>query len=377
VINFVRLDPEELTPAPGLPKEEGKSKPVGTRIGGDRAEGEPPGWKWEGTGRNVLIGRPPLPIVPVGAIAATNLVGPITRWLEWLKVERRSSVHTVSAYRIDLWAFLRFLAQHFGTLPSLRTLRALRSAHLRAYFADRMGRGLVPSSTARALSVIRNFFRFLAREELVANRVILEARAPKVPQSVPKALSRQDAFDMLEGAEYLGRASGCRPWNGKRDVALLTLLYGCGLRISEALALKRSDVRAARRGHLVIKGKGNTERVVPVLLEVAEALSDYLAACPYSHDPLFLGSHGGPYHPRMAQDMVVRLRMALGLPETATPHSLRHSFATHLLGAGGDLRVIQELLGHVAISTTQRYTDVDEAMVVRVFEAAHPRARRL
>ena len=180
---------------------------------------------------------------------------------------------------------------------------------------------------------------------------------------------------MLEGAEYLGRASGCRPWNGKRDVALLTLLYGCGLRISEALALKRSDVRAARRGHLVIKGKGNTERVVPVLLEVAEALSDYLAASPYRHDPLFLGSHGGPYHPRMAQDMVVRIRMALGLPETATPHALRHSFATHLLAAGGDLRVIQELLGHVSISTTQRYTDVDEAMVVGVFEAAHPRAK--
>ena len=161
----------------------------------------------------------------------------------------------------------------------------------------------------------------------------MEVRDPKVPQSVPKALSKQDAFDMLEGAEYLGRASESRPWTGKRDAALLTLLYGCGLRISEALALKRSDVRAARRGQLVINGKGNRQRVVPVLLEVAEALSDYLAACPYSHDPLFLGSRGGPYHPRMAQDMVVRVRMALDLPTTATPHSLRHSFATHLLAA--------------------------------------------
>ena len=180
---------------------------------------------------------------------------------------------------------------------------------------------------------------------------------------------------MLEGAEYLGRTSESRRWTGKRDAALLTLVYGCGLRISEALALKRSDVRAARRGHLVIKGKGNAERVVPVLLEVAEALSDYLAVCPYGHDPLFLGTRGGPYHPRMAQDMMVRIRMALDLPTTATPHSLRHSFAAHLLAGGGDLRAIQELLGHVSISTTQRYTDVDEGMLVRVFEAAHPRAR--
>ena len=163
MINFVRLDPEELDPASGLPKEGGKHRPVGARTGGDRAEGELPGWKWERTGRNVLIGRPPLPIVPIGAVAASDLAGPIARWLEWLKVERRSSVHTMSAYRIDLWAFLTFLAQHCGRLPSLTTFRALGSSDLRAYLAERQRRGLVPSSTARALSVIRNFFRFLAR----------------------------------------------------------------------------------------------------------------------------------------------------------------------------------------------------------------------
>jgi integrase/recombinase XerC len=249
--------------------------------------------------------------------------------------------------------------------------RALTGAELRAYLVDRHGLGLVPSSTARALAVIRGFFRFLAREGLVNNAVVAALRNPKVPHSVPRALSRQDAFDVLEGVEYVSS----KPWIAKRDVALLSLLYGCGLRLAEALSLKRSDAVAAQKGQMIITGKGNRQRMVPVLPFVAEALEDYLVASPYIRDPLFRGSRGGPLHPRIVQEMVVRLRMNFGLPETTTPHALRHSFATHLLAGGGDLRVIQELLGHASISTTQRYTDVDEGMLVRVFEAAHPRAR--
>jgi integrase/recombinase XerC len=164
-----------------------------------------------------------------------------------------------------------------------------------------------------------------------------------------------------------------RPWNGKRDIALLTLLYACGLRLGEALSLKRADLAGVRSGRLVVAGKGNKQRVVPVLAIVADALAEYVGACPYSHDPLFLESRGGPYHPRLVQGLMQCLHLNLGLPETATPRSLRHSFATHLLGGGADLRAIQELLGHVSISTTQRYTD--EAGLVRVYEQAHPRAK--
>jgi integrase/recombinase XerC len=338
-------------------------------------EGEAPGTQsrreWGKTGRNVLIGRPPLPIVPVGAVAASDLVGPIARWLEWLKVERRSSPHTMSAYRIDLWAFLTFLAEHLGRLPTLADLGTLGRPELRVYLIDRNRLGLAPSSTARALAVIRGFFRFLSREVSVSNTVVAALRNPRLPHSLPRALSRQDAFDALEGVEYVSS----KPWIAKRDTALLCLLYGCGLRLAEALSLKRADVVAAQRGRLIITGKGNRQRMVPVLPFVAEALEDYVVASPFTRDPLFRGSRGGPLHPRIVQEMVVRLRMELGLPETTTPHALRHSFATHLLAGGGDLRVIRELLGHASISTTQRYTDVDEAMLVRVFEAAHPRAR--
>ena len=323
------------------------------------------------TRRNVLIGRPPLPIVPAGAVAAPDLVGPVAQWLAWLEMERRCSPRTISAYRIDLWAFLGYLGARLGQLPSLADLRALSRLDLRAYLAHRIDLELAPSSTARALAVVRGFFRFLARRDVVNNSVVASLRNPKVPQSVPRALSRQDAFDALEGVEYVSS----KPWIAKRDTALMALFYGCGLRLAEALSLKHADVAAAQKGQLVITGKGNKQRMVPVLPFVAEALADYLATCPFKGDPLFRGSRGGPLHPRIVQETMMRVRQHWGLPDTATPHALRHSFATHLLAGGGDLRVIQELLGHASISTTQRYTDVDEAMLLRVFEAAHPRAR--
>jgi integrase/recombinase XerC len=237
---------------------------------------------------------------------------------------------------------------------------------------------LVPSSTARALAVIRGFFRFLARHEIATNPIMICVRNPRVPHSVPKALSEPEAMAALDGASNLHRAPWMpvlRPWIAKRDAALVTLLYGCGLRLSEALALRRSDVAAMKHKRLIVTGKGGKHRMVPVLPIVVEGIEDYLTACPYDGDPLFLGSRGGPYNPRLVQGMMTRLRQVLALPETATPHSLRHSFATHLLAAGADFRAIQELLGHASISTTQRYTDVDEAGLVRVFDSAHPRAR--
>jgi integrase/recombinase XerC len=328
--------------------------------------------------RNVKWGRPPLPDVPPEAVAAPDLARQIRQWQSWLKNERRYSSHTLAAYRRDLWAFLNFLALHNGALPSLDMLRQFRQPDLRPYLLDRSRRNLKPSSTARAFAVVRSFFRFLLRRNLIAAAPILAMRTPKVPHGVPKALTEAEAIDAIDGTSQISKApwmSRLRPWIAIRDMALLLSLYGCGLRLSEALSLKRSDVAAAQRGRLVITGKGDKQRIVPVLPIVAEALAEYAAARPFKRDPLFRGTRGGPWHPRLVQQMVARLRLKIGLPETATPHSLRHSFATHLLAGGGDLRAIQELLGHASISTTQRYTDVDEAGLMAVYDRAHPRAK--
>ena len=328
--------------------------------------------------RNVRMGRPPQPEVPPEAIAAPDLARQIRQWLAWLQIERRYSSHTLAAYRRDLWAFLGLLALQKGALPSLDTLRHFERVDLRAYLLDRAQRGLKASSTARAFAVIRSLFRFLLRRGLLTNAPVLAMRTPKVPYGVPKALTEAEAMDAIEGAGSLSRAPWMptlRPWIAARDRALLMLFYGCGLRLAEALSLKRSDVALAQSGRLIITGKGEKQRMVPVLPVVAESMAEYLAACPYRRDPLFLGTHGGPLHPRLVQQLMERLRLKLGLPATATPHALRHSFATHLLGAGGDLRAIQDLLGHASISTTQRYTDVDEAGLMAVYDRAHPRAR--
>jgi len=304
--------------------------------------------------------------------AAGDLAGAIDAWRSWLKSERRAAVLSLEAYERDLFAFLAFLAGHHGTPPSLKSLQALERGDLRAWLAQRAGRGLKATSTARALSVVRGFFRFLARRGLVENTAVLGLRNPKLPRAVPKALSEAEAMDALAN---IGELSN-EPWIAKRDAALLTLLYGCGLRLGEALSLTRADVKAARSGRLTVTGKGRKQRIVPVLAIVAAALDDYLAACPFKGDPLFLGARGGALNPRIVQDRLQRLRLLLGLPATATPHALRHSFATHLLAGGGDLRAIQELLGHASLSTTQRYTEVDAAGLLAVYEQAHPRAKK-
>jgi integrase/recombinase XerC len=328
--------------------------------------------------RNVKWGRPPLPEVLPEAVAAPDLALQIRRWQEWLKSERRYSPHTLAAYRRDLWALLKFLAIQNGAVPSLDTLQEFGPRDLRPYLLDRGRRNLMASSTARAFAVVRSFFRFLLRRNVIANAPVLAMRRPKVPHSVPKALTEPEARDSIESAGKLHRVSWMprlRPWIAAGDTALVLLFYGCGLRLSEALSLKRADVAAAQRGRLVVTGKGHKQRIVPVLPVVAETLADYARLRSGDAEPLFLGTRGGPLNPRLVQGMLKRLRLKIGLPETATPHALRHSFATHLLGAGGDLRAIQELLGHVSISTTQRYTDVDEGHLVRVYDKAHPRSK--
>ncbi len=306
------------------------------------------------------------------ATAAPDLGTAVERWRDWLADERRASPHTLEAYDRDLLSFLAFLSGHFGALPDLATLEALRPADVRAWLARRSQDGLARSSTARALSSLRGFFRFLERRGLASSAALGAVRTPKLPHAVPKPLSVVDARAVIDEAPAFASA----PWIGLRDAALLTLLYGCGLRIGEALGLARRDAPAGDT--LRVMGKGRKERIVPLLPVVPEAVAAYLAACPHDPGPdgaLFLGARGGPLDPAIAQRLMRKLRMALGLPETATPHALRHSFATHLLAAGGDLRAIQELLGHASLSTTQRYTEIDTEQLIAIYEKAHPRAR--
>ncbi|MBV9862156.1 MAG: tyrosine recombinase XerC [Alphaproteobacteria bacterium] len=316
---------------------------------------------------------PPFPEpLPLRRFAADDaLRAAIGLWEAWLTGERRASPHTVAAYGRDLAGFLDFLSEHLGEVPSLAALDRLRPADFRAYLARRAGEGIGRSSTGRGLSVLRGFVRFLDRRGLAKATALAALRAPKLPTGVPKPLTVADAGEAIGAAATVTASE----WQGKRDVALLTLLYGCGLRLSEALGLRRGE--APLGDMLAIIGKGNKQRLVPVLAAVRSAIADYLAACPYAlakDDPLFVGARGGPLHPRLVQRQMTMLRGALGLPETVTPHALRHSFATHLLGGGGDLRAIQELLGHASLSTTQRYTSVETERLLAVYNAAHPRA---
>ncbi len=314
----------------------------------------------------------PEPVPLARFAAAEDLRAAIALWLAWLSGERRASAHTVAAYGPDLADCLDFLTGPLGEHPSLATFPALTPADFRAWLAERAGH-LQRSSMARGLSVVRGFIRFLDRRGLASSPALAVLRGPKLPQSVPKPLSVPDAAEIIEApAEFVASA-----WQAKRDIAILTLLYGCGLRLSEALGLTRAE--APRTELMTVVGKGRKQRVVPVLAAVREAIADYLAACPYPlapDGPLFVGARGGPLNPRLVQRRMEELRGMLGLPETATPHALRHSFATHLLGAGGDLRAIQELLGHASLSTTQRYTSVETEQLLAIYDAAHPRARQ-
>lgn len=294
-------------------------------------------------------------------------------YLSWLANERRYSAKTVEAYARDVAGFLMFQANHLGAPPSPRDLEGLVQMDFRAWLAELARAENQNVSRARKLSSVRGFFKFLRKRGIVVNDRILLVKSPKIPRGVPKPLSVPDAENLIESAGDF-EAEG---WQRLRNVALLTLLYGCGLRIAEALALDEAE--APQGDRLRVLGKGNKERIVPVLPAVREAIHAYLSASPFSGEPdgpLFRGARGGRLNPDSARKPIRLLRMALGLPETATPHALRHSFATHLLSAGGDLRAIQELLGHASLSSTQRYTEVDSKRLMQEYAKAHPRANR-
>jgi integrase/recombinase XerC len=317
----------------------------------------------------------------IGYAASPAVLDAIKGWREWLRSERRVSLHTLDAYSRDLASFMAFLQDHLGNEPGLSDLSLLRTADFRAFLGHRAGEGVSRTTLARMLSALRGFFRYLDRTGTAKCAGIAAMRSPRLPQRLPRPLTVAEAGDTLAAAARAEPVIHRPAWIAKRDAALFTLLYGCGLRLGEALGLLHESI-AAPGGQacevLRITGKGNKQRLVPVLPVVAEAIEDYLAACPFTpqaEKPLFVGARGGPLNPGVVQRRMRDLRRTLGLPKTATPHALRHSFATHLLAGGGDLRTIQELLGHASLSTTQRYTAVDSVQIEAIYRDAHPRAR--
>ena len=293
----------------------------------------------------------------------------IALWLRDLGAVRRLAPRTVEAYQRDLGQFLQFLSPHMGGPVSLTMLGELRAADMRAFLASRREAGIEARSLARALSAIKSFFRFLEREGVVASEALNILRTPRAKKSLPKPLTVAEAKSAIATTADLEE----RPWVAARDMAVLSLCYGAGLRISEALSLTRADLDGPV---LRITGKGNKTRMVPLIAAVRASIDTYLRLCPFklsAAQPLFRGVKGGVLSPRLIQLRVAQLRGALGLPPSATPHALRHSFATHLLGRGGDLRAIQELLGHASLSTTQIYTAVDTDRLLESYRAAHPR----
>src|SRR4051812_31183445 len=300
----------------------------------------------------------------------------MTRWLSHLRAERRLSPKTSEAYARDLRQFLGFLAEHWGTRVTLKAFAALEASDVRAFMAMRRADDIGGRSLMRALAGLRSFGRFLEREGRGKVGALSAIRAPKVAKSLPKPIQMTAAKRFADADERAGENR--EPWIWARDAAVMALLYGSGLRISEALGLKRREVPLPGEGDvLIVTGKGNKTRMVPVLQNVLALIQAYIAICPHplpAEGPVFVGARGGPLSPRIIQLTMERLRGALGLPDSATPHALRHSFATHLLSRGGDLRAIQELLGHASLSTTQIYTGIDTERLFEVYKTAHPRA---
>ncbi len=305
--------------------------------------------------------------------AAADTAEGIDAWIAYLVAEKRAAEKTIEAYLRDIEQFFAFLADHLGGPATLTDLADLKAGDFRAFLARRRNDGASSRTLARSLSSIRSLFRFLERKGQVKNASLTAIRSPKLPQTLPKALSVSAAKRVVNDGD-LARPDDEPQWVNARDTAVLLLLYGCGLRISEALGLNRSEAPLdPGRATLTITGKGGKTRLVPVLPVAREAIAAYLDLCPWSlqaDDPLFVGVKGKRLNPRLIQLAVQRLRGALGLSDTVTPHALRHSFATHLLGAGGDLRTIQELLGHASLSTTQVYTQVDREHLLNVYDAA-------
>lgn len=294
---------------------------------------------------------------------------PLERFLRHLAAERRASLKTVEAYGRDIAQFLGFLSQRAGA-----KLAKLQAADIRAFMGARREEGVGSRTLMRQLAAIRAFLRFLEREGEADASALSLIRGPKIAKGLPKPVATSAAKALIDPATRAGEER--EPWIFARDAAVLALCYGAGLRISEALGITKRNAPIGHRDSVTVLGKGSKTRMVPVIVPVRRAIEDYLAQCPYAlndDDLIFRGAKGGPLSPRIVQATMQRMRGALGLPDTATPHALRHSFATHLLAKGGDLRAIQELLGHASLSTTQIYTAIDRDHLLRVVESAHPR----
>ncbi len=311
-----------------------------------------------------------------GLQVSQDLAEAISGWLAYLSGERRYAGNTLEAYERDARQFLNFLAGSWQHTVTLAGLNSLTPRDFRGFMASRRDDGAGSRSLARTLSALRSLFRYLERTGTLQNRAVLSVALPKLAPRLPKPLTEVKAKDVVAEAALDGEQSD-HPWTGPRNQAVLLLLYGSGLRISEALGLDRKDAPLPPRDVLRITGKGGKERLAPVLPVAQQAIQEYLEQCPHPlepHGPLFVGVKGGRLNPRIVQLLIARLRVNLGLPHTATPHALRHSFATHLLSRGADLRVIQELLGHASLSTTQTYTAVDRERLFQAYSKAHPRA---
>lgn len=292
-------------------------------------------------------------------------------WLAQRRALAAAAVHTITAYRSDVLGFLTFLTAHYGDSTGIGPVTRVTVSDMRAWMASERGRGVAARSLARSLSAVKSFVSWLSEREGFDPTCVLSTRSPKFQKKLPRPLSEDAAVQMIDTVEM----QSLKPWIAARDMAVVTMLYGCGLRISEALGLRGSDVPLP--DVMRIKGKGGKDRLVPVIEAARAAVAAYVKLCPYEVEPdapLFRGARGGALNPRLVQKVMEQARMQLGLPATATPHAMRHSFATHLLSAGGDLRAIQELLGHSSLSTTQAYTAVDTARLMEVYDKTHPKA---
>ncbi|MGI9390037.1 MAG: tyrosine recombinase XerC [Boseongicola sp.] len=296
----------------------------------------------------------------------------VALWLAELRALGGRAENTIDAYRADVFSFLNFIQRHEGESLGIGCLTQLTTKDMRAWMAHERSRGVGARSLARALSAVKNFVGWMAERDRFDPSAVLMTRSPRFQPKLPRPLDEDAARAMIEAVELQTTSD----WVAQRDMAVVTLLYGCGLRISEALGLRGKDAPLGKT--LRITGKGGKERIVPVIPAAARTVDSYLEVCPFEiepSEPLFRGVRGGALNARLVQKVVEKARTQLGLPSTVTPHAMRHSFATHLLNAGGDLRAIQELLGHTSLSTTQAYTAVDTARLMEVYEAAHPRAQ--
>ena len=295
----------------------------------------------------------------------------LREWLDHQKSLKGSAENTITAYTGDVTEFLAFITAHKGEPQGLGALSKITISDMRAWMANSRSTDVGPRSLARKLSAVKVFYRWLAAREGFEPTAVLLTRSPKFTKKLPRPLAIDAAHDMIETVEM----QSLEPWVAARDTAVVTLLWGCGLRISEALGLKGTDTPLPKVMRIV--GKGGKERIVPVVDAARNAVDAYVKSCPHilqDDGPLFRGVRGGVLSPRAIQKAMATARMQLGLPATATPHALRHSFATHLLNAGGDLRTIQELLGHASLSTTQAYTAIDTARLLDIYDSAHPKA---